>query len=184
MEAKMPAGLLDANFEFFEKDGDVYYLNLGAVHKFDDIDVVMLNLLREDLEEHPKALKAMEENGIINPVSQLKQWAICNFGDFDAKADLTPDGVVIREHVKCTRRGVCPFEWIICQPMVVANGTITCREIDIIKLISKDMLDKQIADFLGISVHTMYVHRSNIEKKIGCHSKSGIVAWAYQNHIL
>jgi len=28
------------------------------------------------------------------------------------------------------------------------------------------------------------VHRANIEKKIGCHSKAGITAFAYQKNLI
>lgn len=184
METPTPAGLLDSNFEFFEKENEVYFLQNGSLHKFDEIDVKCLDFLRADLEDHPKAIAAMEQTGIFDPVAQLKQWALCNFGNFDNKADLTEDGVVIREHVRCAKRGTCPFEGIICQPLVVANGTITSREEQIIKLIARDLADKQIAAMLGISVNTMAVHRQNIERKIGCQSKMGIVAFAYENNLL
>jgi DNA-binding CsgD family transcriptional regulator len=179
-----PAGTLDANFEFFEKDSEVFYLNLGQTHRFSELDVFYLDLLRDDLEAHPKALKAMEQNGIVDPVAQLKKWAICNFGDFDLKADMTEEGILIREHVHCSSRGCCAFEGIICQPILTDNGTITPREMQIIKLITRDMLDKQIADNLGICNATVAVHITHIEHKIGCHSKAGITAFAFQNHIV
>jgi DNA-binding CsgD family transcriptional regulator len=37
---------------------------------------------------------------------------------------------------------------------------------------------------LGIAFNTMAKHRTNIEKKIGCHSKAGITAYAYQNNLM
>ncbi len=179
-----PAGTLDANFEFFEENGEVYFMNNRRTHEFHELDVVQLDMLREDLEAHPMALKAIEELGIIDPVYQIKQWAICNFGNFDNKADLTEDGVIIHEHVNCAKRGTCKFEGVICQPLLVENGTLTIREVQIIKLVAKDLLDKQISGMLGIALNTMAVHRTNIEKKIGCHSKAGITAYAYQNNLL
>lgn len=181
---KNPAGVLDQNFEFFEQDGNVYFTHNKHTFDFQDLDVNYATLLRMDLEEHPRAIKALNELGINDPVSQLKQWAICNFGDFDLKADLTAEGVLIKEHVRCIKRGSCPYEGIICPPVEALNGRLTPRELQIIKLISQDLLDKQIADILGIKIATMAVHRSNIERKIGCHSKAGITAFAYQNNLL
>lgn len=180
-----PAGTLDGNFEFYEENGNVFFLNNKGKHDFVELDVVQLDQLRNDLDAHPRARRAIEEQlGITNPICQLKQWAICNFGNFDNKADLTADGVIIHEHVNCDQRGTCKFEGIICQPLLVENGTLTPREVQIIKLVTRDLLDKQISDMLGMAPNTMAVHRTNIEKKIGCHSKAGITAYAYQNNLL
>ena len=182
--SNVPAGLIDANYEFFEKDGDLFFLNRGQVSPFSDLELKYMEIIREDLEDHPRALKAMEKIGIIDPITQVKQWALCNFGDFDNKADLTADGVIIREHVHCAKRGSCPFEGNICQPVLVENGTITAREIQVIRLIARDLLDKQIADFMGISVKTVAVHIQHLEHKIGCHSKAGITAYAFRNNLI
>ena len=184
METTTPAGLLDAKFEFFENNNELFFINEGHTHRFEELHTKYLDCLRYDLENHPKAIIAMEQTGIVDPVAQLKQWALCNFGNFDNKADLTEDGVIIHEHVRCSKRGSCPFEGIICHPLVVANGTITQREEQIIKLIALDLADKQIAAMLGISVNTMAVHRQHIEHKIGCQSKMGIVAFAYSNNLV
>ena len=54
-----PAGTLDANFEFFEENGEVYFMNNRRTHEFHELDVVQLDMLREDLEAHPMALKAI-----------------------------------------------------------------------------------------------------------------------------
>jgi len=179
-----PAGILDANYEFFEENGEVYFTYNRCTHEFYDLDVSVAALLRDDLEQHPKAVKALESIGIVNPMAQIKQWAICNFGNFDNKADLTADGVIIHEHVNCAHRSNCKFEGIICLPLMVINGTLTTREVQIIKLVARDFLDKQISFMLNISPATTAVHRTHIEQKIGCHSKAGITAYAYQNNLL
>ncbi len=179
-----PAGALDADYEFFEENGEVYFMHNRYTHEFSDLDISEAAFLRDDLEQHPKALKAMESIGIVNPMAQIKQWAICNFGNFDNKADITSDGVIIHEHVNCPQRGICKFEGTICLPLMVENGTLTPREIQIIKLVARDLLDKQISFMLDISTSTMAGHRTHIEQKIGCHSKAGITAYAYQNNLL
>jgi len=182
--SKIPAGLLDDSFEFFEKDGKVYFLHNKQTHDFMDLDVNYATLLRMDLDEHPRAVEALNALGISDPIDQLKQWAICNFGNFDMKTDLSADGELIKEYVSCHKRGKCEYEGIICPPVEAGNGTLTKREIQIIKLIVQDLLDKTIADRLSISIATMNVHRGNIERKIGCHSKAGIVAFAYQHNLI
>jgi len=181
---KIPAGIKDLDFEFYDNDGEVFFMQNKQVLRFEDVDVDYMTLLRDDLELHPKALRAMEECGIATPNAQNKKWAVCNFGNFDNKADLTRDGVIIHEHVRCQYRGSCKHEGIICLPVEAPNGQITPRELQIIKLFPNDLPDKIIADNLGMSLNTMNVHRSNIERKIGCHSKAGIVAFAYQKNLI
>jgi DNA-binding CsgD family transcriptional regulator len=181
---KIPAGIADLNYEFYEKNGEVYFLQNGQEHEFKDIGFDFHTMIREDLENHPRALRAMEECGIDTYESQNKRWAICNFGDFDNHADLTRDGVIVHEHVKCPYRGSCKFEGVICVAVKAPFGTITPRELQIIKLIAIDLLDKMIADKLSMSINTMNVHRANIERKIGCHSKAGIAAFAYQKNLI
>jgi DNA-binding CsgD family transcriptional regulator len=180
-----PECTIHGKYEFYEDNGEVKFLNKSGEHLFEELPISILDILRADLDAHPKARVAMENRlGITNPLFQLKQWAVCNFGNFDNKADLTDDGIIIHEHVNCPQRGTCKFEGIICLPLLVENGTLTPREIQVIKLIAKDLLDKQIADMLGMALNTMSVHRTKIEKKIGCHSKAGITAYAYQNNLI
>ena len=181
---KIPAGISDSNYEFYEKDGEIYFLQNGKEFRFEEIDIDFLNMIQADLEHHQKALHGMIECGITNTIDQIKRWAICNFGDFDNHADLTCDGVIVHEHVKCKYRGSCTYEGVICLPVEAPFGVITPRELQIIKLVPMDLPDKIIADKLGISLNTVNVHISNIEKKIGCHSKAGITAFAYQKNLL
>lgn len=181
---KLPAGIIDSNFEFYEKNGKAFFLQAGQEKHFSEISIDFLTIIREDLENHPNALRAMKECGICDYKDQNEQWALCNFGNFDNKADLTVDGVIIHEHVRCQSRGSCPYEGIICLPIQARFGTITPRELEIMKLICQDLPDKLIADRISVSIHTVAIHRQNIERKIGCHSKAGIVTFAFQNHIL
>lgn len=184
IDPKILAGITDSNFEFFEKNGEIFFIQNQKENSFSQVGIDYLYMIREDLEQHPRALKAMVFCGISDWYEQLKRWAICNFGNFDNRADLTTDGVIVHEHVRCASRGKCEFEGIICLPVNAPNGSITPRELEIIKMICQDLPDKIIADRLNISIHTMCIHRSNIEKKIGCHSKAGIVSFSYENHLI
>lgn len=182
---KLPAGIMDPDMEFFELNGDVSFLQDGKKHYFSELDFDTLILMREDLEKYPKAIMAMEELNITDPIGQLKRWALCRFGNFDNRADITEDGVIIHEYVNCSSRGRCKYEGILCMQKYPAEyGNLTPREIEVIKMVIQDLPDKIIADRLGISVHTMAVHRTNIERKIGCSTKVGITAFAYQNNLI
>ena len=180
-----PALTEENNFEFFLKEeGVLMCMENGKTFPWSETPISKVLQIREDLENHPKELKAMERMGIIAPEAQNHQWAICNFGDFDNHADITPDGIMHREHINCDHRGSCVFEGIICKPVHVENGNITEHMLKIIRLISKDKSDKEIAFFMGTKPSTVNGIIQKILNRLKVHSRPAIIAWASQNNLL
>ena len=64
------------------------------------------------------------------------------------------------------------------------NNELSPRETAIVKCIAKGMTNKEIADKLFISTHTVITHRKNITKKLGIKSISGITVYAILNNII
>lgn len=76
---------------------------------------------------------------------------------------------------------------------VVVEGTsgtelneydLTPREIQIINLISKGYLSKQIANQLSISLHTVQTHRKRILKKAKCNGTAELTNFAFSRGLL
>jgi two-component system nitrate/nitrite response regulator NarL len=65
-----------------------------------------------------------------------------------------------------------------------APGHLTNREVEIIRLIEKEMGNKQIADHLCISEHTVETHRKNIFRKTDTQSIIGLLKFAYEQKII
>ncbi len=61
---------------------------------------------------------------------------------------------------------------------------VTDREIEIIVEISLGLSNKQIADKLHLSTHTVNTHRKNIMLKLGVNNTAGIVMFAVKNQLL
>jgi DNA-binding CsgD family transcriptional regulator len=62
-------------------------------------------------------------------------------------------------------------------PSIQADGIkLTKREEEICRLISRGLINKEIASALGIGVHTVKDHVKNIMKKLKASSRAGIVA--------
>ena len=59
--------------------------------------------------------------------------------------------------------------------------TLTAREFDVLRLLSKGKTSKEIAATLCLSVQTVATHRKNICKKIGVHSTAELIAWAFSH---
>ncbi len=58
------------------------------------------------------------------------------------------------------------------------------REIEIIRLISDGLTNKEIADALHLSTHTVNTHRKNIMNKLGIKNTAGIVIYAVKENII
>ncbi len=61
---------------------------------------------------------------------------------------------------------------------------ITQREKDVLKLIGEGYRNKEIADFLNISVKTVEKHRANIMKKTDLHNVSALTAYAIEKKLV
>jgi regulator of cell morphogenesis and NO signaling len=58
------------------------------------------------------------------------------------------------------------------------------REKDIIICITKEMNNKEIADYLFLSVHTVTTHRRNISNKLQIHTTAGLIIYAIANKLV
>lgn len=61
---------------------------------------------------------------------------------------------------------------------------LTQREKDVLKLVALGHSNKDIADKLFISIHTVISHRKNITEKLGIKSISGLTVYAILNKII
>lgn len=58
------------------------------------------------------------------------------------------------------------------------------RETEVLRLIASGMMNKEIADKLGISINTVLTHRKNLTAKLGIRSVSGLSFYAMMNGII
>jgi DNA-binding NarL/FixJ family response regulator len=63
-------------------------------------------------------------------------------------------------------------------------GMLTQREKEIVRLISMGLTNKQIAEKLFLSTHTVTTHRKNVTGKLGIKSVSGLTVYAIVNNII
>lgn len=62
--------------------------------------------------------------------------------------------------------------------------TLSERELEVIRLISDGLTNKEIADALCLSTHTVNTHRKNIMTKLGLKNTAGIVIYAFKENII
>lgn len=66
------------------------------------------------------------------------------------------------------------------QPLTILSE----REKEIIRAVAQGKVNKEIADELCISVHTVATHRRNISAKLDVHTSAGLTVFAIINHLV
>ena len=61
---------------------------------------------------------------------------------------------------------------------------LSSREKEIVTCVVKGMTNKEIADALFLSTHTVITHRRNIARKLQIHSPAGLTIYAIVNKLV
>lgn len=69
-------------------------------------------------------------------------------------------------------------------PSISEREQLSERELEVLKLVVAGMQNKEIADKLFISVHTVVSHRKNISQKTGIKSQAGLTIYAISNKVI
>lgn len=64
------------------------------------------------------------------------------------------------------------------------DNSLSEREIEVLKLLSTGKSNKEIAEYLFISIHTVISHRKNISGKLGVKSTAALVIYAVANGLI
>jgi two-component system response regulator NreC len=83
-------------------------------------------------------------------------------------------GVVIEGYLESRRPSESSTPW----------DTLTKREREILKLIAEGYKNKEIGDYLYISVKTVEKHRANLMKKLDLHSAAALTAYAMERGLV
>ena len=67
---------------------------------------------------------------------------------------------------------------------VPGNSSLTEREIEVLKYITKGLSNNDIAQELYISIRTVEVHKANIMKKLGINNTAELVVYAIKNNLV
>ena len=64
------------------------------------------------------------------------------------------------------------------------NYELTKRELDVLIQIAKGLMNKEIAEKLNISIHTVISHRKNITRKTNIKSVAGLAMYVIMNNLI
>lgn len=80
--------------------------------------------------------------------------------------------------------GIVNLEEGITDDKIKSNIELSEREIDVLRLLLEGYSNKEVADKLFISTHTVISHRKNISAKTSIKSLAGLTIYAIQNGII
>jgi DNA-binding NarL/FixJ family response regulator len=89
------------------------------------------------------------------------------------------EGVSATDRPNDAKPGIAAY-----QDTFMRRYNLTCREMEILKMISSAMTNKQISIELYISDQTVGVHRKNIMRKLGVNSTASLVRLVMQENIV
>jgi len=131
----------------------------------------MLNTKRE-------YINVISRQQVIQQDNNGKAWIIMGI------MDISPD----QKHANKVIRTVINRKTgeILSTPAIISssNPCLTSREKEILLLIQKGMLSKEIADRLGRSIHTIHNHRKNILAKLQADNSIEAITYAKKSGIL
>ena len=70
------------------------------------------------------------------------------------------------------------------EEVVDGQDVLSQREKEIVVCVVKGMTNKEIAESLYLSIHTVITHRRNISKKLQIHSSAGLTIYAIVNELI
>lgn len=68
-------------------------------------------------------------------------------------------------------------------PVRLLSDTLTAREKQVLKLVAEGRRNREIAEFLFVSVKTVEKHRANLMNKLDLHNTAALTAFALENAI-
>jgi DNA-binding NarL/FixJ family response regulator len=163
---------------------------VGSADSLDDIaekvrasqaDVVILNPLMAEY-AHRAALRMLFQGMpalvLVGLVYQYTEQAV--LGQFDALIEIDDSPLQIvntLEHATTKKNSI---------PSVASDDDydLSEREREVLVLLAKGLMNKEIADKLCISIHTVISHRKNIVRKTGIKSVAGLTVYALLNNLM
>lgn len=181
---KLPAGITDQNVEFFAQGEEVFALTGKNMIKSEDWPEELIEAIEADMEKNPVAIVCLVDAKIEGRLEMAVQYIKCRYSALDNEPDMIAGIMQDTEYVDCNLRGVCPYEGRLCELLKAPFGTLTHREIEVLRLILDGLADKEIADRLGISPLTVPVHTRNLRTKTGAKSKTDLARFAFQKNLI
>jgi DNA-binding NarL/FixJ family response regulator len=142
-----------------------------------DVDIVIINpsLVQNNIKTYNSIRNSLPETKWIATVYSFFETKLLGIFDETINVYDTPESIINL----VTRIGIKDDS-----EQNALQEKLSDREIEVLKLLASGKQNKEIADKLNISTHTVISHRKNISQKTGIKSISGLTIYAVVKNIM
>ncbi len=150
------------------------HFNYEEEYVFPNVGSFGAGISEEDhsgVEETLEDLKSLVMNHLPADADQQEAFKVLssiNTLADDIRKHILLEETVLEGHIDDTKEGT----------------TLSAREKEILVCVARGMINKEIADHLNISIHTVITHRKNIVHKTGIKTVAGLTVYALLNNLL
>lgn len=181
-----PSELLTDGLRFVFGEQSRFRL-LEPVHNLDDIESRM-NMFNPDVVIVNPAIPGVHEflsayGDCCNVIALVYQYVPQNqIKMFDSVIDVCDGrGTIVEKVVRLLGQKSKSHQSAVANP---EEYELTKRETAVLVLVAKGMMNKEIAEALNVSVHTVITHRKNIMHKTGIKSVAGLTIYAMLHNLI
>ncbi len=141
------------------------------------IDIVFINilLLHNDIQAFNKLISSFQETNWLGIISTFYDRDLCkHFHDL----------VYINENAETINKTISKYLTNTKPSKSIIENSLSKRETDVLKLLVIGKSNKEIAEELFISIHTVVTHRKNISNKLGIKSTAAMAIYAVAKNII
>jgi DNA-binding NarL/FixJ family response regulator len=155
----------------------INFNEIHHIHHQTPIDIVLMNpiLVQNNIEQFTKLKTSMEQTNWLGIICAYFPPTILSLFSGQIQLSDQPNFILetIHKHIETDHH-----------QETGEHQFLTEREIDVLKLLVTGNSNKEIADKLFISAHTVISHRKNISAKTGIKSLSGLTIYAVIKNII
>ncbi|MDZ7764182.1 MAG: response regulator transcription factor [Melioribacteraceae bacterium] len=161
-------------------------------------NVVVFDFTSKDsltIEDLDKLRKVSKKPGFLVISNDFKKETICEYMDCGVECFVTK--ACSKDEILLAIQAAAKGEKFFCNKVLdyiieksfapkdnCDSTTLTKRELEILKITAQGLSNKEIADKLFLSLHTVYTHRKNIMKKLDIKSNSEFIKYAYDTGVV
>ncbi len=160
-----------------------------SVFHFDSIDEISTEMPTGKIDMI--IVNPNEVKGNVRTIKSLKKadpsvpWVAFIYSFFERKiVDLFDAVIQITDSAEVITSIIQNLISLKCQCKSEPKEQLSPREVDVLKHLVQGLSNKEIADQLNISIHTVTSHRKNIIQKTGIKSQAGLTIYAISNSIV
>ncbi len=144
----------------------------SVLNTWKDMLVMVDTQFLDEIKKHAKVIK---KNG-------NRMVGIETAGSFNKPDSCFDDILHIHDNLDTINQKL--MEYISGASDVKSDNQLSHREIEVLTMVAQGFSNKQIADQLFISIHTVISHRKNITFKLGIKSIPGLTLYAALNNLV